>query len=86
MSLLGYDEIFFKVKYIGEICWELFGFYVIYCDFNVFYYLFDYQMCLIEVLSFVFINKVVVFNSVLESSKNLKKNGEWVLYFLCGNK
>lgn len=86
MNLIGYDEIYFKVNYIGEVCWDIFGCCVIYCDFNIIYYLFDYQMCLVEVMSFVFISKVVIFNSVLESIKNLKKNGEWVLYFLCGSK
>lgn len=85
MSPLGHDEIFFKVKHNGEVRWEPPGLYVTHCDFNVVYYPFDYQMCSIEVLSFAFTNKAVAFNSVSESSKNLKKNGEWVLHSLRGN-
>nr|XP_034302803.1 neuronal acetylcholine receptor subunit alpha-3-like isoform X1 [Crassostrea gigas] len=86
MSPLGHDEIFFKVKHTGEVRWEPPGIYVTHCDFNVLYYPFDYQTCSVEVTSFAFTNKAVTFNSVSESTKNLKKNGEWVLHSLRGSK
>lgn len=82
MEIIGPDNMLFQIKSTGEVRWDPPGLYDVHCEMDVTYFPFDYQICYLQVTSWVYDTNKVNLTKATDyvNTEDYNENGEWILH------